>query len=236
MAEQYTEGQMLLGSDGNTYVVRGGVPRVVVSGGAASPKPVIQRPARAPQAPPIGPKDTPQFQAQVAAAVAAAQEQAKRAADEEAKSKGRSALSNTIGFMRGEYQRLAKEGGAISADQGLLNNALNWAAANIGETIGNPTASKAESTRQTIRNARQALVRSIAASTGISAQQLNSNVELQQMLDMATDPSQSLETINRTLTFIEQQYGSPPAPGAQSMRKAPAAPAKGGWSSARKVN
>lgn len=236
MAEQYTEGQMLLGSDGNTYVVRGGVPRVVVSSGAAAPAPVIQRPARPLQAAPISPKDMPKFQAEVAAAVAAAQEQAKRAGEAADKARGQSALSKTIGFMRGEYKRLAEEGGAISANQGLIDNALNWAAANIGETIGNPTASKAESTRQTIRNARQSLVRGIAQATGMTAQQLNSNVELQQMLDMATDPSQSMETINRTLSFIEQQYGSPSAPGVQSMRKAPATPAKGGWSSARKVN
>jgi hypothetical protein len=46
--QQYTEGQLLLGDDGKTYRVRGGVPREVVSGGTPStsgrPQPVLSRP------------------------------------------------------------------------------------------------------------------------------------------------------------------------------------------------
>lgn len=232
--QQFTEGQTLRGSDGNTYVVRGGVPRVVLGPASAGATPVIQRPQAAPQVTPIGPKDTPEFRAAVAAAEAAAKEGVGRQVVQAQKAMGQSQLSRAVADMRGEYRKLKEQGGAITSRQGLLDNVTNWAAANAGEMLGNPTASEAESTRQTIRNMRQALVRGIAAATGITAQQLNSNVELQQMLNMATDPSQSLETVNRTLDFIERQYGSPAAPGAKAMGAAKPAPAAtGGWGKAR---
>lgn len=70
MAEQYTEGQMLLGSDGNTYVVRGGVPRAVSGGGS-----FVEAP---------GAREAAQRQAAEAARAAAADARAAAAAQREA--------------------------------------------------------------------------------------------------------------------------------------------------------
>jgi hypothetical protein len=46
----------------------------------------------------------------------------------------------------------------------------------------------------------------------MSAQQLNSNVELKNMLDSVTDPSQSIETVNRILDQIQETYLTGAAP------------------------
>ena len=83
MAEQYTEGQMLLGSDGNTYVVRGGVPRAVSGGGS-----FVEAP---------GAREAAQRQA--------AEEQRQRdAAAREARKEGRDIEASTRGLI-GDYRK-----------------------------------------------------------------------------------------------------------------------------------
>jgi hypothetical protein len=236
--QQYTEGQMLAGSDGNTYVVRGGVPRQVVSGGNApaprAPAPVYRRPKSAPIPTPIGPKDTPEFRAAVAAAEAAARIEVGRNQEQDVIARGRAGLDSTIGELKKFYKQLENQGGAISEKQGLLDNAVNWAAANIGETIGNPTASKAESTRATIRNVRNILVRDIMSATGMSSKQVDNSFELQRLLQLATDPTQTLETVNATLGTIQKRYGSPTAAGATAAKKQAAPAATSGFTVKRR--
>jgi hypothetical protein len=236
--QQYTEGQMLAGSDGNTYVVRGGVPRQVVSGGNApaprAPLPVYKRPKSAPIPAPIGPTDTPEFRAAVAAAEATARIEAGRIAGQDATARGRAGLDSTISELKKFYDQLKTQGGAISEKQGLLDNAVNWAAANIGETIGNPTASKAESTRATIRNVRNILVRDIMSATGMSSKQVDNSFELQRLLQLATDPTQTLETVNATLGTIQKRYGSPTAAGATAAKKQAAPAATSGFTVKRR--
>jgi len=238
--QQYTEGQMLAGSDGNTYVVRGGVPRLVVpNGGAAAAgpgrvTPVYKRPKSAPLPTPIGPKDTPEYRAAVAAAEAAARIQAGREQEQTVMARGQKGLDSTIGELKKYYTQLEKQGGAISAKQGLLDNTINWAAANIGETIGNPTASPAESTRATIRNVRNILVRDIMSATGMSSKQVDNSFELQRLLQLATDPTQTLETVNETLATIQKRYGSPTAAGATAATKQAAPAATSGFTVKRR--
>lgn len=238
--QQYTEGQMLAGSDGNTYVVRGGVPRLVVqapTGSAPSPRrvaPVYSRPKSAPIPTPIGPTDTPEFRAAVKAAETQAAGDVTLAQEQAAITRGQKGLETTIGELKKFYNQLKDQGGAISEKQGLLDNAINWAAANIGETIGNPTASKAESTRATIRNVRNILVRDIMSATGMSSRQVDNSFELQRLLQLATDPTQTLETVNATLATIQRRYGTPTAPGAAAAKKQAAPAATSGFTVKRR--
>ena len=218
--QQYTEGQMLAGSDGNTYVVRGGVPRQVVSAPAPAPSPVYTRPKSAPIPSPIGPTDTPEFRAAVKAAEVEAEEQVRLAQEEAKLNRARGGLETTVNELKKLYKTLEEQGGALTAKQGLLDNVTNWAARGIGETIGNPTASPSESTRATIRNVRNILVRDIMSATGMSSRQVDNTFELQRLLQLATDPSQSLETVNATLKILQTRYGSPNAPGVKASSNA----------------
>lgn len=223
--QQYTEGQMLAGSDGNTYVVRGGVPRLVVPApaeGAPSPRrvaPVYSRPKSAPIPTPIGPKDTPEFRAAVAAAEAEARARVSREGDKLTMARGQQGLEATINKLKTLYDTLEEQGGAVSEEQGLLDSVINWAAANIGGAIGNPTASPAESTRATIRNIRNILVRDIMSATGMSSRQVDNSFELQRLLQLSTDPAQSLETVNATLDTIQERYGTPASEGVVTAKK-----------------
>jgi hypothetical protein len=64
---------------------------------------------------------------------------------------------------------------------------------------------------QTQRNQIQASVRqlltAIKNATGMSAQEMNSNVELQQLLAAVSSPTQSIESVRGILSSISRQYG-----------------------------
>lgn len=205
---------------------------------AAAPAPPVRaRPAPAPQMVVprgVAPTETPQFRAKVAAAEAAAKNAAALEQERAQTALGRAGLDSTIGELKKYYTQLEKQGGAISAKQGLLDNTINWAAANIGETIGNPTASPAESTRATIRNVRNILVRDIMSATGMSSKQVDNSFELQRLLQLATDPTQTLETVNETLATIQKRYGSPTAAGATAAKKQAAPAATSGFTVKRR--
>jgi hypothetical protein len=52
------------------------------------------------------------------------------------------------------------------------------------------------------------LLNSIKQATGMSAQQLNSNVELKSWLQAVSDPTQSIETVSKVLNNIEKFVAS----------------------------
>jgi hypothetical protein len=60
--------------------------------------------------------------------------------------------------------------------------------------------------REVINSARTRLVNSIKNATGMSAQQLNSNVELQTMLKSISDPAQPVQAALRIIEDIENAY------------------------------
>ena len=77
------------------------------------------------------------------------------------------------------------------------------------------------------------LTNSIKNATGMSAQQLNSNVELQTMLKSISDPGQSVEAAMRIIDDIENAYVK--SDGKLPKRGTPAAPAAGGATGEWKV-
>jgi len=84
----------------------------------------------------------------------------------------------------------------------------------LGRAAGTPE----QSLRNEIQSARLRLLQGIKAATGMSAQELNSNVELQQWLDSVTNPANDVESnrkiLNSIRTFVAKRAG----------REAPAAP------------
>ena len=51
------------------------------------------------------------------------------------------------------------------------------------------------------------LLTDIKNSTGMSAQEMNSNVELQQMLAAVSNPTQSIESVRAIIQNLSQRYG-----------------------------
>lgn len=131
--------------------------------------------------------------------------------------RGRDNVSNTVATLRDLYAELRERGGAVESGGGLMaapGNIANYIAGTaIGKPIGRALGTKEQATRDKIINVRRMLVTQIADAAGLSAQEMNSNVELQGLLDAATDPTQSIETVEETLNEIERLYGRPGAKG-----------------------
>jgi len=144
---------------------------------------------------------------------------------------GKNELASELDNIRIAYDNLNQMRAIPSTDRNVLSNiAAGTAASGVGQTLGRLAGTPEQTERDVIKSGRLRLVNAIKNATGMSAQQLNSNVELKNMLDSVTDPSQSIETVNRILDQIQETYltGAAPSmgrPAAARPAARPSAPA-----------
>jgi hypothetical protein len=134
-----------------------------------------------------------------------------RAAKEKAEL-GKTKVEATLDKMLQSYQKLKDLYAIVSTERegiaGTFSNIGARAGAALGTTVGRATGTKAQTERDVIQNLRMDLVRDIKQATGMSAQELNSNFELQAILDSLSDPyGQSYETAIRTIQRLSEAYG-----------------------------
>jgi hypothetical protein len=120
---------------------------------------------------------------------------------------GKSQLADDLDNLRTSFQTLNDLRAIPSTERGVMSNIGSaTAASGIGQMLGRATGTEAQVERDVINSARQRLVNSIKNATGMSAQQLNSNVELQTMLKSISDPGQSIQAAMRIIDDIEAAY------------------------------
>lgn len=146
-------------------------------------------------------------------------------ADAEARAGAAEGLRSTLDSLRGYYDALNRSGGIVSTERGAGRNVAASAAASLpGRVLGRTLGFEDQTQRDNIQTAIPMIVASLKDLTGMSAQQMNSNVELQLFLGTVGDPSKSIETVNEALSRFER-YVDRVAGGGGT---APAAPAGGG--------
>jgi len=155
-----------------------------------------------------------------------------KAVEREAKAAaGKNELASELDNIRIAYDNLNQMRAIPSTGRNVLSNiAAGTAASGVGQAVGRLAGTPEQTERDVIKSGRLRLVNAIKNATGMSAQQLNSNVELKNMLDSVTDPSQSIETVNRILDQIQETYltGAAPSmnrPAAARPAARPSAPA-----------
>ena len=120
---------------------------------------------------------------------------------------GKTQLADDLENLRASFLTLDKMGAIPSTNRNpLLNIGSAAAASGIGQILGRATGTEAQVEREVINSARTRLVNSIKNATGMSAQQLNSNVELQTMLKSISDPGQPVQAALRIIEDIENAY------------------------------
>lgn len=145
---------------------------------------------------------------------------------------GKARLADDLENLRESFRRLDEMKAIPSTSR---NSASNFAAGlqstGIGQTMGQMLGTKEQVERDVINSARSRLVNSIKNAAGMSAQQLNSNVELKTMLDSISDPKKSVESAMKIIDDIDNAYvkgtGKVPGGGKPSAPSAPAKPAGG---------
>lgn len=127
----------------------------------------------------------------------------------------RQQLSDAVAELRSYYDTLKNQGGIVSQDQGFVGNiGARIGSSGIGQTIGGAVGTKSQETRQKIEQTRPLLLNLIKNATGMSAQQMNSNAEMQLYLRAATDPTLSYEANQQALSNLEKLFGQGGAPDA----------------------
>jgi hypothetical protein len=151
--------------------------------------------------------------------------------EERKKQEGRTNVNTTLGKMFAAYERLNEIGGIPSEVRGTGGNIAAYAAGTApGQAVGQALGTRAQSVRNELQSLARTLITDIKNSTGMSAQEMNSNVELQQMLAAVTSPTQSIESVRAIIQNLSERYGLGQtfAPPAQAPAAAPAArPAEG---------
>jgi hypothetical protein len=139
---------------------------------------------------------------------------------------GKTQLADDLENLRFSFQKLDSLRAIPSTERNALSNVTSGLASTaIGQRTGQLFATEAQVERDVINSARSRLVNSIKNATGMSAQQLNSNVELQTMLKSISDPGQSYQSAIRIIEDIEDAYVKGKG---MKKREAPAPAAGGG--------
>lgn len=159
-----------------------------------------------------------------AAAKAAAVARANATAETEKKAAeklpGRKQVSTLVGKVRAAYEALDKAEAIPSENRGGFANAMDYfASSSLGREAQKMVGTKTSKYLSEIINSRKLLATAIKNATGMSAQEMNSNTELQLMMDALTDPTQGIEAARATLDTIEELYGVPAS--APAARKTP---------------
>jgi hypothetical protein len=121
---------------------------------------------------------------------------------------GKQAVNGVLNTLYSEYNNLVKSGGITDTRKSAEDNiAARTGASGLGQLTGSYTGSESQSFRDTIEQTRPLLLTAIMKATGLSATQLNSNVELQTYLKTATDPKVSIQSNVKALNNISSMFG-----------------------------
>jgi hypothetical protein len=121
---------------------------------------------------------------------------------------GKESVNRVLSNLYSEYGNLVKSGGITDTRRSVEENiAARTGASAVGQLTGSFTGSESQSFRDTIEQTRPLLLTAIMKATGLSATQLNSNVELQTYLKTATDPKVSIQSNVKALNNISQMFG-----------------------------
>ena len=157
-------------------------------------------------------RESPAEAAAKARAVAGATAEAETAKKAAEKLPGRKQVSTLIKKVRAAYEQLEKQEAIPSEARGGFANAMDYfASSNLGREAQKMVGTKSSKYLSEIINSRKLLATAIKNATGMSAQEMNSNVELQLTLDALTDPTQGIEAARTTLDTLEELYGAAPA-------------------------
>lgn len=146
---------------------------------------------------------------------------------------GASQAQDILDNLKFAYEDLNRQRAIPSTQRNVLSNTLaSIGASGVGQVAGRVVGTEAQTQRDIIASARNQLFAAVKNATGLSAQNLNSNVEFTTWLNSLTDPAKSIETNREILSNMEKFIASggkyTARGGGQTPAPAPAAAPAGG--------
>ena len=145
---------------------------------------------------------------------------------------GQQQASDILDTLETAYNDLDRMKAVPSQRRSAITNALSYVAGTgVGQVAGRVVGSEAQTQRDIIQSSRNQLLNAVKNATGMSAQQLNSNVEFRSWLEALSDPTRSIEANRAILSNIRRFIANNTK---KDETPAPAQPAStGGWSVVR---
>lgn len=109
--------------------------------------------------------------------------------------------------LRNAYGTLLQNGDIASSgeDKTTVGNVMNRIqSSGLGQAVGKAVGTKSQDERNAITSSKNILLQSIMQATGMTARQLDSNVELKMWINSITDPSNTYESNMKILDNIEK--------------------------------
>lgn len=123
--------------------------------------------------------------------------------------KGKAKFDQIIQEMSANYNDLETKGGVVSHENPWYENAPNYLARSAGgQMVAGMMGTEEQAIVEKIKSARPLLSQAIMQATGMSARQLDSNVELKLWLDSLTNPSADIEANRAILSRLQDMFGS----------------------------
>lgn len=133
--------------------------------------------------------------------------QAVEARKETTQERARTDLNSSLETLESLYEELDKRKGLPSTERGAARNIASYVASTTpGQIVGQAVGTEEQSIRDQIAASRFVLVQQIKNATGMSAQQMNSNFELQQALNSLSDPKVGIEAAKKIIENLRNQY------------------------------
>lgn len=122
---------------------------------------------------------------------------------------GREGVSTMIAGLRDYYNQLKESGGITDPEASPLSNlSAGIASSGPGQAAGRLFGTQNQSLRNSIAQQRPLLLQAIKQATGMTAKQMDSNVELKLYLSAATDPTLDIQANLSALDNLEKLFGS----------------------------
>lgn len=120
---------------------------------------------------------------------------------------GKASLGETLGVASKLVEDLGKSGGMSStASSGLSNLLTKLQTSSTGQYLGQTFGTENQKNRDVLASTRLQLFNDVKTATGMSASQLNSNVELQTWLNSLGSPGMTKEANQDILNNISNKY------------------------------
>lgn len=133
----------------------------------------------------------------------------KEAQADEKKTAGKREFEDGLANLAQRYTSLKQMGGITSTNEsGLSNLGARASASGVGQFLGGTFGTREQAERDKIAGEVPLLTQAIKNATGMSAQQMNSNVELQTFLRSLGDPKNSYEANMEIIANLSRRFGT----------------------------